>query len=402
MKKIILFLIIFLSFIFFPANPAFAITKTTANMTVTYDDPMFDSSVVWYPGLSVNREIEVTNTSNTNRRFLFQGENLTDVGNLFENLEIAVSQNGIDLYGGTSATGKKTVAQMVADNEIYLSDVGAQSVNKYIFNVKMPGSLGNDFQNTKTVFDIKVGFEGQSGTTLGTSTQSNGSSNPPVCLDTAPGSAPVLISAVAGFNSVILSWTPAENPVSYYLIAFGNSSGSYAYGNPNVGPQGTTSYTINGISGGQTLYFVVRAGNGCAPGPFSNEISVIPLGEEIEAAPAGFFPGVLGEATETAKLTQKPKSKSSIKGASTSQCSCYALPILLGELIVLGLYLKLQKNRNLKTFSVSILIPLLALYFYNRFQICPSGEFLCSYFSISLLAFFSLYSLFFWKKPGGR
>jgi len=120
----------------------------------------------------------------------------------------------------------------------------------------------------------------------------------PVCSDQPPGGAPRLISAVPGPNSVTLTWEKAPDPVTYYLVAYGVESGSYIYGNPNVGGRETTSYTVGNLSGGTRYYFVVRAGNGCAPGPFSNEVSAVPWGPAVEGAASGFYPGVLGEKKE--------------------------------------------------------------------------------------------------------
>lgn len=117
----------------------------------------------------------------------------------------------------------------------------------------------------------------------------------PICNDSKPGNAPHLISAVpAGFNKVTLHWLEANNPVTYYLITFGNKPGQQLYGNPNVGGKGTTSYTVSSLSSNQTYYFKVRAGNGCQPGDFSNELSVKPAGVVIASVPQGFAPGILG------------------------------------------------------------------------------------------------------------
>src|SRR3989338_7399111 len=124
-----------------------------------------------------------------------------------------------------------------------------------------------------------------------------GAASSPSCNDAKPGSAPSLLSAVAGINSVTLTWSEAKDPVSYYLIAYGASSGVQTYGNPNVGGKGTTSYTVSALSGGTTYFFKVRAGNGCTPGDFSNELSATPGGGFIEGPAAGFEEGVLG--TET-------------------------------------------------------------------------------------------------------
>lgn len=108
----------------------------------------------------------------------------------------------------------------------------------------------------------------------------------PPCADSAPGSTPQLNSAVANSSSQItLSWTDAADPISYYLVSYGLSSGQYIYGNPNVGGQGTTSYTVSNLARGTTYFFVVKAVNGCTPGSFSNEVSATTTGGVV-AAPA--------------------------------------------------------------------------------------------------------------------
>lgn len=122
---------------------------------------------------------------------------------------------------------------------------------------------------------------------------SSGSSSS--CNDSKPSSAPKLIRTEAGINSVSLVWSEAADPVSYYLVAYGLLSNSPAYGNPNIGGKGTTAYTVNGLAAGVTYYFKIRAGNGCMPGDFSNELSVTPFGTETESNVAdNFTEGVLG------------------------------------------------------------------------------------------------------------
>jgi len=120
------------------------------------------------------------------------------------------------------------------------------------------------------------------------------------CTDAKPGSAPILLSAtVTDPNEIILNWSKASGPVTYYLIAFGTSSGAPQYGNPNIGGQETTSYKVSGLSSGTTYYFRVRAGNNCMPGDYSNEIAVTPSGQTLPLnIPPSFQEGVLGEKTE--------------------------------------------------------------------------------------------------------
>lgn len=128
---------------------------------------------------------------------------------------------------------------------------------------------------------------------------------PPVCNDGKPASAPKLLSATAGVNFVTLTWEEAKDPVSYYLITYGTSSGSLQFGNPNIGGKGTKTFTVQGLSGGTTYYFKVRAGNGCMPGDYSNELSSTPLGVTFEGPVLGFAPGVLGAKAEAAEEETK-------------------------------------------------------------------------------------------------
>jgi len=164
----------------------------------------------------------------------------------------------------------------------------------------------------------------------------------PSCNDTKPGSAPVLLSAVsAGANSVTLTWSKATSPVTYYLIAYGLGTGQQQYGNPNAGDSNTTSYTVSGLSGGTTYYFKVRAGNGCAPGEFSNELSVSPTGGVVTAVPEGFAVGVLGESIEEVK-TVEPTPSPGIKGISTPNFNWWLIiiPTALLGLLISGLLLR--------------------------------------------------------------
>ena len=184
---------------------------------------------------------------------------------------------------------------------------------------------------------------GGGGTVAGASTSE---ASTPACNDTKPGSAPVLLSAVsAGANSVTLTWSKATDPVTYYLITYGLGTGLQQYGNPNVGGSNTTSYTVSGLSGGTTYYFKVRAGNGCAPGEFSNELSTTPAGGVLTTVPEGFEEGVLGEATElNPELTPSPVPSPSpeVRGTSISNFNWWwvFIPTALIGLIISGLLLR--------------------------------------------------------------
>jgi len=120
---------------------------------------------------------------------------------------------------------------------------------------------------------------------------------PGACTDAAPGSTAQLTSALSSdAHSITLTWTDAAHPVSYYLLSYGLSAGNYIYGVPNIGRQGTTSFTVGGLSTGTKYYFAVRAGNGCTPGNFSNELSAV----------AGVDTGVPTDTPEAAAIPPVP------------------------------------------------------------------------------------------------
>lgn len=176
------------------------------------------------------------------------------------------------------------------------------------------------------------------------SSGSSSSGGAPVCGDTKPASAPKLLSAqVTGTGEVTLTWSPAADPVTYYLVAYGRRPGEIKYGNPNVGGKDTVHYTVRGLGGG-TYYFRVRAGNGCTPGDFSNELASSFGGVQLTASeqPAeGFAEGVLGETTDVeagsqdsgeVKAVEKTKTETeteSVLGKIAGNPLVWALAVLI-------------------------------------------------------------------------
>ncbi len=137
------------------------------------------------------------------------------------------------------------------------------------------------------------------------SSGNNSQPQAPICGDSKPVSSPKLVYAKAtGRNEVTLVWTKAADPVSFYLVAYGTKPGQPEYGNPNIGGKDTQSYVVKGLDTGQTYYFKVRAGNGCMPGEFSNELSVPVLGDKLSGPAKGFKSGVLS--STKAELKFKP------------------------------------------------------------------------------------------------
>jgi len=169
----------------------------------------------------------------------------------------------------------------------------SSNLSKFLVVVAVVAGIATIQSNSNIVFGY--------GSSNNNNNNSTSMPSAPQCNDGKPGSAPSLISAYSTApNSITLHWTKANGPVSYYLLTFGSKSGEQQYGSPNIGNEDTTTFTVSSLSGGKRYYFKVRAGNGCKPGDYSNEVSAAVTGGYIasDVIPEGFAPGVLGKNTK--------------------------------------------------------------------------------------------------------
>ncbi len=128
------------------------------------------------------------------------------------------------------------------------------------------------------IYEYSVNFTRTTPSTSTSNSNQNSSSNSPgVCTDQSPGSqAPELSKPISNdSNHILLSFTAADNPVNKYVLEYGTKSGSYLYGVSDMGINSRSQMTflVGSLSPNMTYYFRVRGGNGCATGPWSNEVS---------------------------------------------------------------------------------------------------------------------------------
>ncbi len=162
----------------------------------------------------------------------------------------------------------------------------------FCFFVLLNAFTASAFANTSVGTSVSVLESSPTPTTTSTATAGTTSGSSAACTASKPGSAPTLLSASPGNNSVTLTWSKAAIPVTKYLVAYGTTSDVMQYGNPSVGGANTTFYTVGNLSGGTRYYFKVKAINDCMPGDFSNTLSAAPSGTVITTTgPAeGFAP----------------------------------------------------------------------------------------------------------------
>ena len=107
-----------------------------------------------------------------------------------------------------------------------------------------------------------------------TTTGSSSSSSPttPGCSNQVPDHSPDLFQIDTTKNKAKLFFTPVNNAVDYYYIAYGFTEGDERFGvRFDKGYyDGVIDYTINELSPNTKYYYKVRAGNGCATGAWSN------------------------------------------------------------------------------------------------------------------------------------
>lgn len=95
-----------------------------------------------------------------------------------------------------------------------------------------------------------------------------------VCQETKPTNAPWLYGAVTrGTTSIEVFFTDADEPYDHYALEYGTAPGNYQWAATDIGGSGTRTYIVESLQPNTTYYFRVRAGNGCATGEWSNELS---------------------------------------------------------------------------------------------------------------------------------
>jgi len=399
MKKFFILL-----FLLFSVSSVHAIDKTITCTSVDCSQdsssPLFNESNI-YPGFLTSKELVVNNARLEVCDLNFSAKNTSDPSSILpRQIMISVTSGVTTHYSGS-------LESLYNSSFHPLGNLGSGVSTPYLFTASFNQAAGNEYQNLKTKFDLNFNFEclneitptpTPTSTPVLTSTIASPGSvqgattinNSNVCNDTAPAGAPTILSLVPGANSVTLNWSEGAGPISYYLIAYGTSSGADQYGNPNIGGPGTTSYTVGSLSPGKTYYFKVRAGNGCTSGLFSNELSGGPSGGVIippTEIPSGFQPGVLGEQTQA---EYSPSGESDEFLGKTTDYQKKWLPILFLLASMLNLII-LRINKNLVSvvlaFGISLVVLLIEILFFKSDR-CYITDIFCRYFWIgSILSF---------------
>ena len=156
-------------------------------------------------------------------------------------------------------------------------DTITNSVSGYTTQFSLFGLFGQDTSPTLAPSPTpSVPLPGVGNSSSGSSGGGSVQGSTSGCSVSSPGrNAPWIFSAVSnGTDDITIYYSQAQEPFDHYVLQFGTQSGQYQFGASNIGGKETKSYTIESLSPNTMYYIRVRGGNGCAPGPWSNEISV--------------------------------------------------------------------------------------------------------------------------------
>jgi len=151
----------FISPNFFEKSTVRALGDLTVNWNVPEGNPIF-TVANFAPGQSESRSVVITNGGSGIRPVGARSEIVNDADGLSQMIDFKISDGVTDVYGGTSATGPKTLANFftegVPPNGIFMSNLSAGATKTYTFTAKFKESAGNDFQNKQVVFNIIIGI----------------------------------------------------------------------------------------------------------------------------------------------------------------------------------------------------------------------------------------------------
>jgi hypothetical protein len=113
---------------------------------------------------SYTRTITVRNSGQVRRMISVRGirtGGTTMLPNIEHVLEIIISSGGIDIYGGSSPTGAKTVEQFFTDSfsatGILLGIINPSQSLPYTIRIYFPADSGNEYQAKSVVFTLAFG-----------------------------------------------------------------------------------------------------------------------------------------------------------------------------------------------------------------------------------------------------
>ena len=148
----------------FLTGTAYAAGDLTIDWGVPTGDPIFVVENM-LPGDQESRVVEVTNNATISRQVAIRGVKTLETLNFSTVIDFVIKKGVTDIYGGTSATGAKTLKQFFQDSGapqgLPLANLAPSQTETFTFIATFDQDAGNEFQNAKVVFDLIIGVSAE-------------------------------------------------------------------------------------------------------------------------------------------------------------------------------------------------------------------------------------------------
>jgi hypothetical protein len=146
------------------AETVWAVIKRAGEIEVITDEPMFSDSIVWYPGLRVEKSFQVKNRGRGAKTVQIEAENETEIKQLAIILTVEIREGRRGIFGVAES---KTLRNFFEAGVMSLGEVfGDDSGKTFSVAITMPAAAGNEYQGGRAKFDLRIGFVGDSSATV--------------------------------------------------------------------------------------------------------------------------------------------------------------------------------------------------------------------------------------------
>ncbi len=162
--KIIIVITIISCWMVFPAGRAEAVIKRAGEIEVITDEPLFAETTVWYPGLGLEKSFQVKNRGGGAKTVQIEAENESETLLLPGVLTIQIKEGARGIFG---ISDSKTLRNFFDASATSLGEVFPDDSGKtFSMAAAMPAAAGNEYQGGRAKFDLRIGFAGDSASTV--------------------------------------------------------------------------------------------------------------------------------------------------------------------------------------------------------------------------------------------
>ncbi|MBI2028041.1 MAG: hypothetical protein HYT07_00390 [Candidatus Levybacteria bacterium] len=135
-----------------------AVGNLVVDFHVPEGDPIFTVND-FKPCDVEERTVDITNNYDEPKQISIIGVNTEETGEIANVIQFAISNGSADIYGG--ATGTKTLKDFFEDSEdpsgVVLAILDQNQSQNFFFTATFECDSGNEFQEKKVVFDLRIG-----------------------------------------------------------------------------------------------------------------------------------------------------------------------------------------------------------------------------------------------------